>query len=180
MLEFKLPAQGRDGLINIGKKLGQFVQKSGKPSPWLFSLEGDENSGKSLIALGIDSVFNPSFYTQGIKLHHSADDLMAGSVRFWNFGKDVLFRKEQLDFEIQSFAENSKGAAVCIGSNMMYYCFEDPRTAPLDRLSDKLDLSIVFNAMTTKETCLTFKAREQSVLSVAQDAAKAYAPLQPA
>lgn len=73
-MQIDLQTQGRDELIQAGTNLGKVLRESGRPG-WIMGLDGDKDSGKSLIALAIDQVFSPEKYPHGITKEHKADDL---------------------------------------------------------------------------------------------------------
>ena len=94
---------GRDELIEFSSKLGAALQRHPRKKPWIIDLEGDPDSGKSLIALAVDRVFNPQFYRQGITLAMSADRLPGefhetkNPVYFCNYAYEIMETSEDYD-----------------------------------------------------------------------------------
>jgi hypothetical protein len=65
----------RDEFIALGQFLGETLVKNPQEKPWAIGIDGQLNTGKSLLVLGIDSAFNPDLYPNGISKDAVADNI---------------------------------------------------------------------------------------------------------
>lgn len=67
----------RDGLIALGNRLGEVLRDKADIDRKVILLGADEKSGKSLLAMAVDQVFNPANYSLGITEYSLADEVLA-------------------------------------------------------------------------------------------------------
>ena len=112
---------GRDDMLGFGASLGRAFRDCTCNRPWTLTIGGHVSSGKSLLALAIDHVFNPHFYPLGITWEHSADDIGAAqrnpSVFFLNTYSKNPAPCEQFNAQLKSLQRAYPGARVLILSN---------------------------------------------------------------
>lgn len=103
---YKLPQ--RSDMLHFADSFGKAIKSLDRPQPWCVQLNGDAQSGKSLIPLGVDKVFNPHLYPAGVTEEINADDMKHdGTVFFFNFchwieetkvGFDKLLRRNEGEY----------------------------------------------------------------------------------
>ncbi len=144
---FFAKTQGRDAMIAAGTALGQIFLKDARPQPWIVTLGADAKSGKSLLALAIDQVFDPKFYPHGITPERIADILIyekpRGKVAFLNApDKTVYDQRALLDQRLHQLEKNFPVAKVIVYSNMRRNLTNDFNANTSGLRSDRLDMHI--------------------------------------
>ena len=143
---FEIQTQSRKELIDFGNRLGQILKVHARQTPWIICLGGDEASGKELLALAIDSVFNPDRYPEEIPVGLIAEKILKPSqvanVVFNNFKRPIYSTKNSFDRCLSQYEEENKASKVLIASNIERTFFGefDYRSKGLE--SDRLDVSI--------------------------------------
>lgn len=139
-----LKTKNRRQLIWLGDTIGRFIKESQRASPWHMTINGDHDSGKSLIALAIDAVFRPQEYPRGIlsKNRHVADNLMIGPVIFRNVSQSPAMCRDAFDKTLTDFQASRPQAHVVILSNVKRTFSESFHAATDGLESDILDIHI--------------------------------------
>lgn len=140
----------REQLIALGTILGEAIQSSNRERSWMIALEGDARSGKSLIPLAVDQVFNPHAYPQGITRDLSVDWLLkpgcqpSGTVVFDNFGT-IPYR--DYDNALDEFESKNLHAKVLVASNVARCLTTDFNRSAGFRHSKRVDLALEFDML---------------------------------
>lgn len=130
MHSLSLLTQSRDDLVLLGKKLADFCLNHGTQTgkPWTFLFNGLPDSGKSLVALGADSLLRPDYYPDGTVGRGVSADLwlIPGEVNpdsipvsYKNFLYRECFNQHSFDTEISRLQRASPGSVVCIAANIL-------------------------------------------------------------
>lgn len=135
----------RDEFIALGTLLGQHFKRARRVKPWMITLDGDDASGKSLIALAIDQVLTPQRYPRGIPDDVKADDMLNGyfkqNVIFHNFGQTIAVTRETFDGTLHEFEARNPKTKVFVASKIARdFTGDFNYSAGLQ--SDRLDLNI--------------------------------------
>lgn len=141
-MHLKVVVNSREEMIGFACSLGEIFKVHARPKPWMLTLGADADSGKSLIALGIDQAFNPARYTEGIQSGHSADKLTTGSVIFQNFRRPIVASKEEFDSFLTRFEQSNKTGLVLIATNIERTFTGDFDYEHEGLNSDRLDMNI--------------------------------------
>jgi hypothetical protein len=110
----------RGGFIRLSQKLGKALQSLERERPWFVTLGADVNSGKSLIALSIDQIFNPAAYPKGLTRdieadrHLKSDPVHPRSLVFENF------RGAYAPGKYTDIVNQNPDLRVLLGSNLIH------------------------------------------------------------
>lgn len=118
----KFSVATREEFLAFSQNLGRVLMQEphDRDGPWHISVLGDGCSGKSLIALGIDSVFSPSRYEHNyISTDINPDSyLESGTVTFFNHLNLYEPSKAGFDKRLLAFQETHPEAQVLVSSNI--------------------------------------------------------------
>ena len=185
-----LKTKNRNQLIWLGNTIGGFIKESQRTRPWHMAINGDHDSGKSLIALAIDAVFRPQEYPRGIlsKNRHVADNLMIGPVIFRNVSQSPAMCRDAFDKTLTDFQASRPLAHVVILSNVKR-TFSESFQAATDGLdSDILDIDIRVKRGNGSIRHIAVNAADESLTSLLENSyyakdmpkPRSYAPHPPA
>jgi hypothetical protein len=133
MIKTTLRTNSREQFLAASKQLGRILQNVSQQKPEIIiDLNGDACSGKSLVAIAIDSVFRPHNYTNSgaIAPYCEADNSLAPGddkpVVFYNFNfsaisfkeRQLLNLKENYDEELKKIRRRSPSAKILIAANL--------------------------------------------------------------
>ena len=130
MYSLLLHINKRNDMIHLVQVTGHYFKENAKDhpgnTPWTILLGADSDSGKSLLALAIDSVFRPHLYPDGISHEVSADSRLKpdffGSpvppVIFSNFQNLIYSSQEYFDSALEDFIHKYSGAKVYVSANI--------------------------------------------------------------
>jgi len=164
-MHFTFQTQERNQLIQLGYELGRAIQSSGRAEPLIVGLDGNHNSGKSLIALAMDMAFNPDKYPEGINGDHNADALrrpvsvLDGFKKMFRVGKEqqkkddlpVVFlnycnisltSQKSYDGRLRELKDSSPSSSVLIASNLLRTNRGEFNYESQGLKSDMLDMNI--------------------------------------
>jgi hypothetical protein len=140
----------RGEMIGFAGRLADVIRSTGREQPWFIALEGDAQSGKSIIPLALDRAFNDAAYPHGIERGLSADRLLrpgrqpSGAVVFYNFG--MIDRHGSYDSAWYDFEQDNPGARVLVASNIERSIINEFHHATF-RDSKRLDLALEFKRL---------------------------------
>jgi hypothetical protein len=121
----------RDEFISLGQALGLALKPLAEQEQKIILLGGHGNSGKSLLALAMDSVFRPEEYEDCIPLHLSADSKLDSSekfglpVTFNNFACRLEESDPAFDRILKNFAGRNTDAKLVIAANINRHYLTD-------------------------------------------------------
>ena len=129
MHSFSVLTHDRDYLLLLGRMLAahSVEQEQENKRPWTFLFNGAADSGKSLVAIGADTVFRPQLYPKGdVSRTIKADLWLAPGeinpdkipVSFKNYNYEECFNRHSLDTTLSRFHRQSPGAVMCIAANI--------------------------------------------------------------
>lgn len=174
--DFRLSSDFNDraGLVAFGENLGRILKEQSRNQPWMIRLDGDFNSGKSLVAMAIDKGYRPEAYPDGLDRGVRIQTLMPdwhlnkpGSLHtvFKNFGHLICKTRNNFDQELKDFEARNPQARILIASNLRRSLTGNDFDGELD--SDRLDVAVrVLNSgdqfqrhvdLITKETGVAYK-----------------------
>jgi len=117
-IQLQFRTHTRDDMIQLGDAVGILVKSPRlNQRPWVITLWGGENSGKSLLALAIDRAFRPQVYKNGIDRTCDANGLRNNFVVFKNFYSIPVYNPNDLDKELDAFISRQPNSGVYIASN---------------------------------------------------------------
>jgi hypothetical protein len=150
MRDFRLSQNFNDraGLVSFGEDLGRILKEQNREQPWMIRLDGDFDSGKSLVALAIDKGFRPEAYPEGLHSGIRIETLMPwhrnppGSLHtvFRHFAHILRISRGAFDCELADFEARNPQARVLIASNLDRSITGNDLEGGLD--SNRLDLAI--------------------------------------
>ena len=129
MHSFSVLTHDRDYLLLLGRMLAahSVEQEQENKRPWTFLFNGAADSGKSLVAIGADTVFRPQLYPKGdVSRTIKADLWLAPGeinpdkipVSYKNYNYQEYFDRHSLDTALSRFHRQSPGAVMCIAANI--------------------------------------------------------------
>ncbi len=173
--------ESREELLSLANKVGEVLR--GMPrrdGPWIITLGASASSGKSLLALGIDEIFNPSHYPDGVTRNASADHIFNRKVVFNNFRWLTRSNHDDFDQALHDFEHGHPAAKVLIASNLDRTLSGNFNYETLGMCSKRLDLNIDVHmepGSFRRRICL---ATENERLAAALSRIISSAPLPPA
>lgn len=164
-MRVQLKTKNRKQIIELGTMIGDFISASKRENPWFITINGDHDSGKSLIALAIDKKFRPQEYPNGIlsKNRHVADNLMKGPVVFRNLSLMQEVDKADFDEALAEFQKRYGGGSVYITSNLKRVFTPTFNRASDGLDSDLLDISIRMKRGWGSTRYVTIVARDENL-----------------
>lgn len=163
----------RKRFIQFGQVLGVLLRETDPDKQWIIHLgdADDSNSGKSLIALAIDTALNPERYPHGLGEKLSADDLLKpgnngqAQIVFKNFYRCIEFGKTLFDAALAKFKDQNSDAKILVASNI-----ERRAVGSFDYIgkgldSDLLDINIEVHRLPGEwQRVLTITAKDEQLL----------------
>lgn len=159
-MRFALKTTSREELIEVSHLLAKTLESVENTKPWIVHIDAAYDSGKSLIALGIDQALNPERYPAELPRNLEADIMLAPqwhekklSVVFQNFN---LLQHEYTSEEvfninnprpfyyrdcIKILEELNAEARILIGSNLSAAAADFNFNAH-DKLPERIDINI--------------------------------------
>ncbi len=141
-----IETQTRDDLIRLGTVLGRVFEDVSKTEPWIVTMGGDAAAGKSLIALAMDKVFQPEFYSDDIPQDLSANDMMDryhdDPVIFENFCGELALDTDAFDNRLENITQSCPSSSVILISNFWRTLSGNFNYAADGLMSNKLDMNI--------------------------------------
>ena len=145
---FYIRIDTREEMIAFGNMLAKAMQACRREKPWIINIGADDKSGKSLIALATDQIYNPQRYPHGIIKDMIADTLLAAdpanrpSVVFENFNRLVVTNKSAFDEKLSEFETKNPGTQVLIAANIDRTIRGEFDYPTKGLQSDRLDISV--------------------------------------
>lgn len=151
----------RAEVIAFGEKLGRAMKTLHHEGPWFIRLDGDFNSGKSLVALAMDKGFRPTSYPDGLERDVRIETLMSDWFQnnpdslhtvFKHFGHMVCETRSCFDQELVNFRDKNSQASILIAANL-------ERSMMGNDLDDGLNSDLLDLAMKVEKTGDGFKCK---------------------
>ena len=171
----QLKIKNRDQMIWLGHMIGTYIRNVDKQNPWHITINGDHDSGKSLIALAIDEKFRPEDYPHGIlsKNRHVADNLIKGPVLFRNISLGPAVDKIGFDTSLTNFQDRCSEGKVYVTSNLKRIFTGEFNRAADGLDSDILDIDIKVTKGRGSVRYITIVARDESLIEILSNSPRA-------
>lgn len=148
-MEFTFHIKNRDDFIAFAQAVGTFVRDKAEKAQTFIIFGGDEGSGKELLSLGIDTVFNPANYPEGKILPYMQAEKKLGAefnshgvVMFENARRLVYTSREAFDRGLRDYKARNPNAKVLCYSNIARGITGEHDFAKKGMDSSELDISI--------------------------------------
>lgn len=177
-MQFSFSIKTRDDFIDFARSIGHIVRDRSNKEQTLIGFGGDADSGKSLLAFGIDMAFRPEQYPNGmVQLYRSAERALSGEfnkqglVIYENFRHDVYLTRENFDRGMRYFKSQHPDAKVLCYANAARTIGGEHDYATKGMDSDELDMSVrVYNTDEIKNCSPNASFKRRVVVDVADNA----------